>query len=159
MMQVQGTVKERGEKNGAVFFILTLPQGSANRTAKLWAGNEYKGEVPDVGGQGTATFHEEPVGDYQIKKLEAWEGSLGSPQNGSQTPPDSPGGHRFVGREPGTADFFLAMRWAYSLAADLLPRGEGAPSVSDISRLAGELFHGAYSDALSAKEQLETPSE
>lgn len=76
---------------------------------------------------------------------------------GQSGPTDRPGGEtrRFVGRDPGEADFWLAMRWAFTQAVDLL-RGEGVaiPSIDEIAKKADELFRVCYQKALEAHENL-----
>ena len=145
--QFDGSVKERGEKNGAVFFILDTP-GGPNKTAKVWVGNDYKGDVPDVGGAGTATVRLEPVGDYELKKLVEWTGTLAGAsngsQNGSQSPSGAPTGSQqvYVGREPGTADRLQAARWSISAAIDAL--GPGKPTLGEYVSAGAVFYAGMY---------------
>lgn len=154
--QVDGSVKERGEKNGAVFFVLNTPNGP-NKTAKVWVGNEYKGDVPDVGGEGTATFQLEPVGDYELKKLVAWTGTLtgvsNGSQNGSQTPSEAPSGPQdrvFVGRDPGLADKLYAARWGISAAIDAL--GPGKANLSEYIA-GGAVFYAGMQDIVEKADE------
>lgn len=147
-------------------------KGQSGRSKKIWCGpRRYKGEkIPAVGSWITAHFSTSP--DVGSKKgsnyLDSWTPAKRPsqlsvvPPAGQEKPSDGSDRQRFVGREPGTADYFHAMRWAYSLAADLTAReGKTRPSVSELSHLANELFRAAYIDAIRAQEehaQLEQPA-
>jgi len=132
-----------------------LEDAQANGVRVEVTGDEFTGTGP------TGT----PYTSFTAKDVRA---ASQTPQNGSQEPqtasygqgqagapaPTSEG-KRYVGREPGEADYWLAMRWAYSLATDLL-RGEAAvPSIDEISKLAGQLFSRSRYEALVAKEEAE----
>lgn len=102
-------------------------------------------EMPNPRGEGNPMF----------KVLEVARAPQGAPtasqapQNGSQSPPAE---KHFVGRDPGMADFWLATRWAWSLAAELIAKSGKEASVSAIAELAGEIFQASYSEALKHKE-------
>ena len=137
----RGTVKERGEKNGAVFFIMDTP-GGVNKTAKIWVNKDYKGDVPGPGGSGSATFDLQPSGDYELKKLVSWEGTLGAVNsNGSEAPSSD---QRFVGREPGLYDHWTEHGRALTLAVDI--RGSGL-KLEEYWELKEEIFQRLWQDA------------
>jgi hypothetical protein len=138
-------------------------RGTTGKTKKVWVGQRYTGPPPP------------PIGTWA-----EWQISTAPPKNGRKfgsnylnsfkivdrppslaAVPDSPAGgesepRRYVGRDPGMADDWQAMRGMYNLAADLLVVGASKrPSVVEISKLAGELFRASWVDALRAREERE----
>jgi hypothetical protein len=86
-------------------------------------------EMPNPTGSGPPMF----------KALQVERASQSS-ENGSHAvsqPSTATGEKHFVGRDPGMADFWLATRWAWSLAAEVLAKTGKEPSVGSIAQLAG----------------------
>jgi len=131
-----------------------LEDAQQNQVRVIVTGEEFQGSGPN------GAYTSFTAKDVRASSQGAGNGSQG-PQTGSYgqgqagAPPPTVEGKRFVGREPGLADRWTATRWAYSLAAELLGRGEGQPSVTAIQKLADELFQASYVDALSHHEKAE----
>lgn len=112
-----------------------LEDAQQNKVRVEASGDEFEGQGPNG-----------PYTSFTVRDVRA------ASQNGSQTPSEPSGGQRFVGRDPGLADFWLATRWAWSTAAEILPKQGKELSVDSIATFAGEIFQAAYSEALKNKE-------
>lgn len=68
-------------------------------------------------------------------------------------------GRVFVGREPGTADFWVAARWAYGLAYEIEAHNIGslAVTVDQVSKTASELLRRSHADGLEYRESVAAP--
>lgn len=138
-------------------FMLVQETGRPN-PRKIWKGRLYAGPPPPPVGTlvvvAAARAPAKPPNKFGSLYLDAWQiatapqGASQAPQNGSQSPPPTQEKPKFVGRDPGIADYFLATRWAWSLAAEILAKTGREPSVDAIKVLAGEVFQAAYSECL-----------
>lgn len=122
-----------------------LEKAQAEAFAVLVTGEE----MPNPKGQGPPMFK-------ALEVARAAPGASQAPQNGSQSPTLTPPGKAhplgYSGHDPGLADFWLATRWSWSLAAEMLVKMGKEPSVANIAELAGEIFQVAYSEYLKHAE-------
>lgn len=149
--EVTGTVTESTED----YISISIP--GRNYPKKIWIGRQYEGDKPVIGFYGLFQFDTAPPAQgrqYGSSYLKAFQEAIPSP-NGSQDNPQSfsaaPEKH-YVGRDPGMADFWLATRWSWSLAAEILGKQGKELLVGAIAELAGEIFQASYSKALENKE-------
>lgn len=107
-------------------------------------------EMPNPRGQGPPMFK-------VLEVSRAAPGASQAPQNGSQSPAASTPSEekRYVGRDPGMADFWVATRWSWSLAAEVLVKQGKELSVGAIAELAGEIFQANYAETLKHKEWID----
>ena len=137
---------------------------AGTKSRKIWKGRYTGPKPPAVGTRVTVTYRRAP--DQGTKKgsnyLDAWKPALASVPDSSGAASSPASGEaepkRFVGRHPGEVDYFHAMRWAYSLAFDMIrERGDRRTvSVKELSELANELFRAARFDGLRAQEEAES---
>lgn len=155
----------KGEVTGlvtaAVEDYIEVRADGAQYPKKIWYGRQYQGPRVNQGFFGQfffSTSPPKPGRQYGSSYLDGFQAVEPPPSNGSlptqpaqNGPPPSEPKH-FVGRDPGMADFWLATRWAWSLAAEVLVKTGKEPSVSAIAELADEIFQASYQRAIAGRE-------
>ena len=152
MPSFTGTVLEHQEGK------IVLKDGAGSRTIRT---KNYEGELPPLGAVVRAEYRSWKPDDWPSDRkamnfLEGWDpADAPSPQASAPSPgtPASQPSDKFTGRDPGANDWWVAARWAVSVAVEVLGAGKNVEEYLSVGK---SFLVGAHDLGAEAKAEYET---